>query len=54
MHKAEQGSEERMEAPQQSLAFSAVMVVCVAAVLWLGIFPSQVLDYAKAAGQLLH
>lgn len=53
MHKPGQG-EESMEAPQQSLAFSAVMVVCVAAVLWLGIFPSQVLDYAKAAGQLLH
>ena len=54
MHKAGQEEGEAMGTPQHSLAFSAVMLVCVATVLWLGIFPSQVLDYAKAAGQLLH
>lgn len=54
MHKPEEGGEGAMDAPQHTLAFSAVMLACVAAVLWLGIFPSQVLDYARAAGQLLH
>ena len=50
MHKPEQ----EIEAPSPSVAFSAVMLVCVVAVLWLGIFPSHVLAYARAAGQLLH
>lgn len=51
MHKPE----EEMAAPPMTEAFSLVMVACVAVVIWLGVFPNRVLEFAaRSAAQMLH
>jgi NADH-quinone oxidoreductase subunit N len=41
--------------PETSGAFVAVLFACIAAVIWLGVFPSRVIDFATtSAHNLLH
>lgn len=42
-------ADREVPAPEAAGAFGAVMLLCVAAVLWLGIFPESVLGFARNA-----